>query len=110
MKRMTDTIHITLTGPTLTHASVPGAMAIDTPVARNEKGLPYLPFSLIKGRIRQSWDELGYSDSSAWFGDRPQRGDYLPSRGRFTFSDFALDGSPQAAGIRHRIAISSETG
>jgi CRISPR/Cas system CSM-associated protein Csm3 (group 7 of RAMP superfamily) len=110
MKQTTATIHLTLTGPILTQSSVPGALGIDTPVARNEKGLPYLPFSLIKGRIRQSWEELGYNDSSAWFGDRPRSGDYLPARGRLTFSDFVLAGNPPATQIRHRIAISSETG
>jgi hypothetical protein len=113
MKHVRVPVTLTLTGPILTQASAPGALGIDSPVARDGEKRVYLPFSLVKGRIRQSWYELRpdgeATDGDDWFGRPSNVGDWSPGRGRFRFSDFvAAQGDPN--GRTHRIRLDSKTG
>ena len=72
MKYLQIPITLTLFGPILTESSAAGEPGIDSPVARNAGGDVILPFSLVKGRVRQSWDELSNQSRAAnaeeWFG------------------------------------------
>jgi len=113
MQRKRLEVTLTLFGPILTHGSAAGKLGIDAPVATLSDGRCYLPFSLIKGRVRQSWDELGFEDGDSWFGSR--RGNWIAERGRFRFSDFVVvrDGDGSSAtpvSRRHRIRIDETTG
>jgi CRISPR-associated protein (TIGR03986 family) len=116
MKQIRLTIDLTLIAPILTQASTAGKIALDAPFAKLPDLRCFLPFSLIKGRLRQSWDELDLPDTDLWFGNR--KGDWKGSRGRFRFSDFVELPSPGRAtktlrektGERHRIRIDESRG
>ncbi len=116
MKQIRLTIDLTLIAPILTQASTAGKMALDAPFAKLPDLRCFLPFSLIKGRLRQSWDELSLPDTDLWFGNR--KGGWQGSRGRFRFSDFEEEPSAARAteelrkktGERHRIRIDEERG
>src|SRR5215212_10070464 len=86
-------IELTLAAPILTHASTAGKVGVDAAAAKTADGRCLLPFSLIKGRVRQSWDELALPDAEEWFGKR--MGGWKGSRGRFRFSDFVEQGSAE---------------
>jgi hypothetical protein len=87
-------IMLTLQGPILTEASTAGDPGIDSPFARNYKDQLYIPFSLVKGKLREAWAELaevGISFPSfpkKWFGSKPGEGSWDPLRGRLHFTDF----------------------
>lgn len=49
----------TLRAPILTRASGAGAYGIDTPIARNPANQPIIPGSLLKGRLRQAFRDIG---------------------------------------------------
>ncbi|MHB9000152.1 MAG: RAMP superfamily CRISPR-associated protein, partial [Thermoanaerobaculia bacterium] len=101
-------VKLTLLGPILTQSSTPGSPGIDTAAAMRSDGTTYLPFSLVKGRIRQSWEELGFGQPDFWFGKASTAGSNEPARGHFVFTDFI--GPKGKSGRRHRIAIDSATG
>lgn len=88
-------IVLTLQGPILTEASTAGDPGIDSPFARNYQGQLYIPFSLVKGKLKEAWAELvgaGISFPSSpqkWFGSKPGEGVWDPLRGRLHFTDFA---------------------
>ena len=65
MLEVTFTIRLTLQGPILTQATAIGAIGIDAPMARDSAGQYYLPFSLVRGRLRQSWAELNEATADA---------------------------------------------
>lgn len=101
-------VTLKLRGPILTHASGAGPLGVDAAAATLPDGRCYLPFSLVKGRLRQSWDELGLPDAETWFGRR--LGGWKATRGRFRFSDFVEDGAGDPAARRHRVRIDEQTG
>jgi len=102
-------VTLTLVGPILTGSSTPGSLGIDNPIARNSRDEVILPFSLVKGRVRQSWDELSQKDIEIWFGGSGDAGGGIPLRGRFRFSDFVAFAGDRT-GVRHRIRIDRATG
>lgn len=89
-------VTLTLEGPVLSRASAPAAPGIDSPVARGPGDHPILPFSLVRGRLRQAWEEIGPAIGMG----RPRLeellgrasgdadGDWQPHAGRLAFSDF----------------------
>jgi CRISPR/Cas system CSM-associated protein Csm3 (group 7 of RAMP superfamily) len=108
MTRIRLAVTLTLRGPILTHASGAGPLGVDAVAARRPDGRCYLPFSLVKGGLRQSWDELQFPDGESWFGRR--LGGWSATRGRFRFTDFVEDGGGAPRARRHRIQIDEETG
>lgn len=120
MLEVTFTIRLTLRGPILTQATAIGAIGIDAPMARDSAGQYYLSFSLVRGRLRQSWVELNEATADAL----PAQGeiddllgpssekitDREPQRGRLLFSDFRHKGNSEQSGILHRIRIDSARG
>jgi hypothetical protein len=104
MRHVTLPVRLELIGPIMTQSSEPGDLGIDTPIARNEEGKVTLPFSLVKGKISESWRDLGFTADDEWFGKGASV--FQPSRGRFRFSDFVA--TKGAKGILHRIRIDDE--
>lgn len=51
-------IELTLKGPVLSKSTEAAGFGIDAAMARNEKQEYYLPYTLVKGRLRQAWAEL----------------------------------------------------
>ena len=51
-------VKLTLVGPLFTQATNPGASGIDAVMARDRDGRPYLPYSLVRGKLRQSLEAL----------------------------------------------------
>lgn len=62
------TIEVTLTlkGPVMTQSSSPGAFGLDALMATDHKGCWCLPWSLVKGKLRQSCGELGTQCETIW--------------------------------------------
>ena len=54
----TLTVTLTLKGPILTQSTAAGSFGVDAPMARTSDGMHYLAGTLIKGRLRQSLNEL----------------------------------------------------
>lgn len=105
-------VTLTLIGPVLTQSSAAGDLGVDSPIARLTTGECFLPYSLIKGRLRQSWDELKLPDADSWFG---QPGLSMAIRGRLRFGDFVEQrtgekDSSKRSPVRHRIRIDESTG
>ncbi len=91
-------IDLTLEGPVLTRSTEPGAPGIDSPVARDPAGRPILPYSLVQGRLREVWREMGEVlgvDLGALLGKETGDQDLTPRRGRLYFRDFK---APKAGG------------
>ncbi len=135
------TLHVTLTltGPVLTAATAPGGYGLDAVFARDPMpptgldGGPVpgehfiLPESLVRGRLRQAWEELNSVfgpeepkpfDIEALLGPDPMRGQQgmdpndsnEPQRGRLRLEDFRAHPVDSGVRTRHRIAIDAETG
>lgn len=120
MPDYTLTVDLTLQGPILTNSSGAGASGISSPFAINAEGHRYLPRTLIKGKLRQAWQELHSAAGSAFAPDiesllGPAPGDdnnapsVEPIRGRLHFEDF-VDKSSRTSDILYRISIDEERG
>ncbi len=94
MKLAEIKIILNVQGPILTGASTAGDPGIDSPFARNHRDELYIPFSLVKGKLREAWTELcGAGISFAGriesrFGTQAGEGVWDPDRGRLHFTDF----------------------
>jgi hypothetical protein len=131
-------VTLRLTGPVLTASTAPGGYGLDAVCARDPMppagadGQPIpgshfiLPGSLVRGRLRQAWEELNSVfgehekkpfDIGVLLGPDPMNderhaaGDYnQPKRGRLRFDDFRACPVTESATTRHRIAIDPGTG
>ncbi len=121
MQKTILNISITLRGPLLTQSSSPGELGFDVVVARNHNEKPYLPGTLISGKIRQSLEELTDAiqgeNKPDWFAPKlddwlgkPSENDFAVSK-RLFFSDFILnDNELEPSKTRYRIKIDQDRG
>lgn len=114
---------ITLRGPVITKATALGGFGIDAAMAQSA-GSYYLPGTLIKGRLREAWQELSAADPAgcAWpaddwlgkqKGNREQTADgFEAQRARIYFGDLKDSVMVQArnAGARYRIRLDADRG
>lgn len=92
-------VTLTLEGPVLSRATEPGPPGLDSPVARDPKRHPMLPFSLVQGRLRQAWEEIGEVlgvgterlDELLGKASGDEQGDWSPHQGRLLVSDFVAE-------------------
>ncbi|MCK9396912.1 MAG: RAMP superfamily CRISPR-associated protein [Methylobacter sp.] len=113
-------ILLTLRGPLLTQSSSPGQLGLDVVIARNHKNQPYIPGTLVSGKIRQAMEELQNAieneNKPDWFG--PELNNWLGQASenevaktkRLFFSDFVLNGDDPSTLTRYRIKIDSKRG
>jgi RAMP superfamily len=123
MRHVLD-VTLELLGPVLTQATVAGGFGLDAPMARTADNKLSLPGTLIKGRLRQAFEELNglFPDdkkpfpADIWFGSESGRqlnGDEKvdPIRGTFCFSDFIADEpTSNGRGTIHRVKMNDSTG
>jgi hypothetical protein len=129
MKRITLPITFRVQGPILTRSSSIGEPGVDAPMAsgmvwNQSTGVAerrfYLPGRLIKGLLREAWQELAAQAGAAydakfireWLGDESVKdtGD-APLRGRLAFSDFAdYTTAPEVHSSRCRIVVDEVRG
>ncbi|NOS89057.1 MAG: hypothetical protein HOP34_11065 [Methylococcaceae bacterium] len=114
-------IAITLRGPLLSQSSNPGPLGLDVVLARNHQHQPYIPGTLISGKIRQALEELQDAVNNAdnkpdWFAPKVDAwlgkasvNDFAKTKQLF-FSDFVLDNDQPLAQTRYRIKIDTERG
>lgn len=112
-------VTLTLEGPILSKSTSMGGYGLDAVMAKNYKEEYYLPGTLIKGRLRQSIEELNNLDSSLqdfndnWLGKESGNNDNKapvpPMRTRLNFSDFVYEKSDTDKTL-HRIKIDKERG
>lgn len=106
-------ITLTLIGPIITAATPAGAFGMDVPFARDGAGNPFLPYSHVKGKVRESLETISphigitSSEITDWFGSESTN-QCLPERGRMQFSDFVAFGG--RSDVRHRICMDNERG
>ena len=85
---------------------------IDAPIARDGRNRPMLPFSLVKGKIRDAFRDLRPADDpqvAEWLGSGSA--DYQPERGRLRFSDFFTEEKGQTSdNVIERIEIDQNSG
>ncbi len=108
-------ITLTLLGPILTRGGHPPDPGIDAPLARDGQGCPMLPFSLVKGKVRDalrdSAESAGGRPPDDWLGAATADGGFDPSRGRLRFTDFVTEtvGCTED-GVIERIEVADDTG
>jgi len=122
-------ITLVLEGPVLTGATAPGIYGVDALTARNLQNLPILARSLVKGRLRQSWEELnsategqpggqfvpnleellGRRAHTTGSGIETAESSVDPYRARLHFTDFVCQ-KATCEGYRHRIQIDNRRG
>jgi hypothetical protein len=107
-------ITLSLVGPILTKSSVAGPAGISAAMAMAD-GSYYLPYSLVRGRLRESMEELGSSVVVELFGPSvatKTTGDpVVPKRGLLQFSDFkAVQSGASMQRLGYRVSIDPERG
>ena len=133
ISRVTLPLTLSVQGPVLTRSSSIGALGVDAPMAvgtvfnkstGNVEKRYYLPGRLIKGLLREAWEELGtvpgfrYSEYAAtWLGlgSAPESTEDaeadVPRRGRLTFGDFAdFQTCSSVHSLRYRVQIDEDRG
>jgi len=119
------TVRLVLAGPILTHSTSMGAVGIDASMARDSYGRYYLPYSLVRGRLRQSWEELKEATDGVFApslqnllgaGSDQTRPDgainhtVTPRRARLNFTDFLHEGNGNESGVIYRIRMDNTRG
>ncbi|MEK7995063.1 MAG: RAMP superfamily CRISPR-associated protein [Planctomycetota bacterium] len=127
MRRLTIPVYLTVQGPVITKSSAIGELGVDALMATGSFADPqmgniekryYVPGTLIKGILREAWQELAAADGKfgewlEWLGkESPKDSDDAPERGRLRFSDFADWETEPAASDRqrYRIQIDEDSG
>jgi hypothetical protein len=122
-------VKLTVKAPFSTRSSEMGRIGIDAPLARSgqggadPQGRPYIPGTLVKGRLRQSWRELHSAAGEMFNPDlgellgnpaanetQPHNGTVKPSRGSLYFSDFFLIDEAKHAPEITRIEMNPDLG
>lgn len=119
MMRIDLSIQMEISGPLLSQSSEPGHPGHDMVVARDEKGIPYVPGSLITGKVNQALHEIrgAVGQNPTWFDPKidrwlgETRENTSPRRKQLFFTDFVLkDQTRNDRLIRNRIAIDRSRG
>ena len=114
-------VELSMLGPILTQATSAVAFGIDTAMARDRRERPYIPYSLVRGKLRQALEEIqdaledpeGRPFQEAitrWFGLRSKDSDFNNQRGTLFFSDFVHPNSRLENQLLSRIKIDQEMG
>ena len=127
MKRAIFEVTLELEGPLVTCSTATGALGLDLVMARTADvahgNVPrfYLPGTLLKGLVREAWQQFGETSETikGWLGNessKPGKGDEEgpnePDRGRLNFGD-AFDRSTDANQVfplRYRTRIDRDRG
>ena len=75
MIRVDLNMELEISGPFLTQSSAPGVWGLDACLARDAGGVPYLPGTLVAGKLRQAWEEL-----NSMLEEEGSRADCVPDR------------------------------
>jgi len=120
MLQVTLNITLILEGPILTKSSSPGNFGVDASMAINHEGKYSIPGTLVKGKLREAWEELAgiapssISEDKITFllgeesGNEENRGAVNPIRGILRFSEFISE--KKATQTFSRIRMNKETG
>lgn len=110
-------VKLTLVGPILTRGGQTPQPGIDAPLARDPFGRPLLPFSLVKGKVRDAFRHLNLDPAKlgSWLGQESASGSWEPDRGRLRFGDFVAlewqqDPTRTHDGVIERIQLDHTTG
>lgn len=125
MNRTVWNVSLQVRGPVMTKSSAIGAPGFDAVMARGSfKGANgiesryYLPGSLIKGLLREAWQELSFYDGrygewcERWLGKGSCKPDDTPERGQLQFTDFVDYNTPTDGEkpTRYRIQVEEMRG
>jgi hypothetical protein len=116
-------VELKLTGPVMTKSTALGGFGIDAVMAQSQ-GHYYLPGTLVKGRLREAWQELAAAAPNdcnwpldLWLGkeqgNRNKQGaGFEPRRARIYFADMrdAMPAATRNAGTRYRIRLDDARG
>lgn len=126
MRRITLKVAIEVQGPVITRSSAIGDFGVDAPMAKGTfcesvsgewKECFYLPGRLVKGLLREAWQELSTIEDryakliTGWLGEKSSDEFESPQRGRLVFGDFPDFGTDVARRqLRYRIKIDEARG
>jgi hypothetical protein len=103
MQKVKLIIELTLIAPFITKSNEIGEFGIDAPLAKSLNGKYQFPRKLIKGCLKQAWNEIAdvIGEDKAfiekWLGDKSEyekdqtKTSVEPNRGKLFFSDFVTD-------------------
>lgn len=116
-------ISLTVRGPFLTQTSTPLDYGIDTALARNKDKTPYLPGTLLTGKLREAWLELidlgveqCQPDIISWLGEKSDpsqdtlESTVLPKPKRLYINDLVLTQTEEKKEVNYRIRLDSKRG
>ena len=115
-------ISLTVRGPFLTQSSAPLDYGIDTALARNKDNIPYVPGTLLIGKLREAWlelSELGIfkPNITSWLGEKsdPSSQDslestVLPKPKRLYINDLVLIDTKEKQEVNYRIRLDPKRG
>ncbi|ETX00092.1 MAG: hypothetical protein ETSY2_39710, partial [Candidatus Entotheonella gemina] len=126
MLDVTLTVTLVLQGPVLSQATAMGNLGFDAHMARNHQGHYYMPFSLVRGRLRQAWEEINDLTNGRHAPSVPaldillgpqnelpesrETSDFRPRRGRLHMTDFTYTGDGAAPEALYRVRVDAERG
>ncbi len=120
-------ISLTVRGPFLTQSSAPLDYGIDAALARNKDNTPYLPGTLLTGKLREAWLELAelgdkkcQPNITGWLGDKSDpshdpllgslENSVLPKPKRLYINDLLLTDTTEKKEVNYRIRLDSKRG
>jgi len=116
-------ISLTIRGPFLTQSSAPLDYGIDAAIARNQDNIPYVPGTLLIGKLREAWLELtdlGVEQFKpniiGWLGDKSDpsqdtlESTVLPQPKRLYINDLVLNNTAEKTDVHYRIRLDSKRG
>lgn len=120
-------VKLVLLGPILVQSNSQTVLGVDAVMSRNSKGKPYIPYTSVRGKLRQALEEIasisslpGRSDQSSLtevcqlvpllFGPRSGDQEFLQERGILTLSDFVYQDVRPCINVRTRNKIDPKTG
>ena len=106
-------VTLTLLGPILTKSTTAGLAGIGAAMAQSD-GRYYLPYSLVRGRLRQALEDLDIDSVTELLGPGPQatvpHDSVEPKRGLLRFSDFRHASPSVTERLSYRVSIDPERG
>jgi len=111
-------IRLVLLGPVLVQSNSHTVLGVDAVMARNSHGQPYLPYTNVRGKLRQALEEIASiaefdevrSLVPLMFGPRSGDSDFHQERGILNLTDFVCPEVRPCMEVRTRIQHDPDTG
>ena len=114
-------IRLVLLGPVLVQSNSHTVLGVDAVMARNSHGKPYIPYTNVRGKLRQALEEIASIAALPEFGEvrrlvplmfgpRSADSDFQQERGILNLTDFVCPEARPCVEVRTRIQLDPDTG